>query len=210
MQLQSALLIADTIISRLAYTCTKIDIAGSIRRQQPEVKDIEILCQPKNQPTTDLFGSIFSTERSHHFIKVVNDLGHHIKGKAADGRHIQIALPVSPGSCPHELEQSTINLDLFIPNPPDYYRQLAIRTGSADYAHKVIAAAWLKKGWCGVPETGLRKIEDCVKRNDKWMVLNPNAEHPPIWQSEAEFFQWLGIPHLPPPHRQYVPHYLTQ
>jgi len=55
---------------------------------------------------------------------------------------------------------SGINLDLFVPQRHDYYRQYATRTGSGDYSYKVIASAWVSKGWVGTPD-GLHKREDC-------------------------------------------------
>ena len=58
--------------------------------------------------------------------------------------------------------RENIILDLFMPDDFDYYRQYAIRTGSADYAAKIIATGWKKKGWCG-SDKGLRKISDCVE-----------------------------------------------
>ena len=98
-----------------------------------------------------------------------------------------------------------INLDLFIPDDFDYYRQYAIRTGSDDYAAKVIATGWKKKGWCG-SDKGLRKISDCIETKtpdgkSKWKCVKANAELPPVWQSEEQFFEWLGIKYLPPNRR---------
>ncbi len=47
MELEKAKVIAEKLKSLLAPVCEKIEVAGSIRRQKPEVGDIELLCIPK-------------------------------------------------------------------------------------------------------------------------------------------------------------------
>lgn len=93
-----------------------------------------------------------------------------------------------------------------MPEENDYYRQYAIRTGSADYSFKVIASAWKKKGWCGSNE-GLRKMNECVETKgpdgkSKWKCVSKNPELPPAWNTEADFFKWLHIPLINPTERK--------
>lgn len=179
--------IAVKICYQLHPFCTKINIAGGVRRKKPEPHDIEIVCLPNKIEiaSTDLFGfDEKSFAINPKFIEVVNSLGNIIKGKPT-GKMMQIELPEG------------VMLDLFIPAEADYYRQFAIRTGSADYAHKVIATAWLKKGWCG-SDLGLRLKKDCIEMKgpdgkSKWKCVNKNGEIPPVWESEEHFFQWLRI-----------------
>lgn len=191
--LKKADALAHNVLERLQPFSDRIHIAGSIRREKSEVKDIEIVCQPHYVDGAQ--GSFFAdtvAEKviSQNYVQVVKTLGHVIKGKP-DGKYMQIELP------------QRINLDLFMPEPVDYFRQLAIRTGSAEYAHKIIAAGWLKKGWCG-SDVGLRRISDCQEVIDKlnnkrsWRCLNPNGERPPVWNSEPEFFDWIGVPCIMP------------
>ncbi|MBD2753816.1 nucleotidyltransferase family protein [Spirosoma validum] len=192
MDLKTAKEIAITIGNQLKPYCEKINIAGSVRRYKPEVKDIELVCQPLTflAPPAELFGN---PERKPilAFCNVVASLGRVIKGKP-DGKYMQIELPTLP---------HTINLDLFIPEPHDYYRQYAIRTGSADYSARVIAGGWVAKGWCG-SDQGLRRIEDCQERitggKKKWICINPKGEKPPVWESEQEFFDWIGVKWVEP------------
>jgi len=192
MLLKQATKIAIAVGESLQPFTDRLNIAGSIRRQKPEVKDIEIVCLPKyeSHDQGDLFGGV-KTEKeiSAQFTQLVVGLGTIIKGKP-DGRYMQILL----------LQE--INLDLFMPAPWDYYRQYAIRTGSADYAARTIAAAWKRKGWCG-SDKGLRLITDCLEilgtdGKSTWRCINAEAERPPVWQSEGEFFEWLGIPLIHP------------
>lgn len=184
--------IAVDICYILQPFCEKINIAGSVRRKKKEPKDIEIICIPKKEILKDMFGWDEGVIVDLQFQKEVEQLGEIIKGKT-DGKYMQIKLPQG------------INLDLFMPDDFDYYRQYAIRTGSADYAFKIIANGWKKKGWCG-SNKGLRKISDCIeiKGSDgksKWNCVKANAELPPVWKSEEEFFNWINVKMLPPHER---------
>lgn len=186
--------IANSVIVKLAPHCQVLNIAGSIRREKPEVKDIEIVCVAKTVKigALDMFGNDDrKTVISPDFVKTVNELGKIIKGKP-EGRMMQIMLT------------EKIVLDLFMPMPYDYWRQYAIRTGSADYSHKVIATAWLKNGWCGT-SNGLRLQDECngVKNTEGKTVWSIKASVktptlPPVWASEQEFFDWLNVPYISP------------
>lgn len=172
--------------------CEVVNIAGSVRRKKSECKDIELLCVPWStlSSTKDLFGNqISKVIISDNFIKAINTLGSIVKGKP-DGRYMQIRL------------KRGIILDLFMPERLDYYRQYAIRTGSADYVRCSIATRWKKLGWCGT-EYGLRRIEDCfMKSNHEWEVVIHDGEKPPVWESEQHFFDWLQLPWIMPPQRK--------
>jgi DNA polymerase/3'-5' exonuclease PolX len=49
MELERAQIIANQVKEKLAPYCERIEIAGSIRRRRPWVKDIDLVCIPKNQ-----------------------------------------------------------------------------------------------------------------------------------------------------------------
>ena len=175
--------LAIAIGHQLMPGCDRLNIAGSIRRRKAVVHDIELVALPKRQVVPQ---SLFEVqiEISPQFIRQVQGLGEIIKGSPT-GRQMQIRLPEG------------ILLDLFLPQPDDYFRMLAIRTGSADFSARVLASGWKRAGWCGTPD-GLRKISDCQERISggkiKWICVNPSPERPPVWDSEEAFFQWLGIP----------------
>jgi DNA polymerase/3'-5' exonuclease PolX len=193
MILKQAHTLAEAIVGKLLPFSDRVHIAGSIRREKPEVKDIEVICQPHyvdGAQASFFTDTVAEKVISQNYVQVVKSLGKVIKGKP-DGRYMQIELP------------QRINLDLFMPDPDDYFRQYAIRTGSSDYAYETIAKGWLRKGWCG-SDVGLRRISDCVEVHGAvinkriWRCVKPKAEKPPVWKSEKEFFDWLGVPYIMP------------
>lgn len=196
MQLKDAQAIAVSVGNTLLPYCDRLNIAGSIRRRKPEVKDIEIVCLPKQieQGQASMFDTgPLPTIVNPEFSQLVMSLGEVVKGKP-DGKYMQIKLSAG------------IVLDLFMPDTFDYYRQYAIRTGSADYSAKIIAGGWKKLGWCG-SDQGLRRTRDCIEIKDgnsgksKWKCVTVNAEKPPVWDSEEAFFAWLQVPYLKPEQR---------
>lgn len=197
MILEAALKIAFAAQASLVEHCEITHIAGSCRRLKSDVKDIEIVCLPKlnvsfSMMMNDLFPTGPTYEVSKGFINAVSNLGAPLKGNPT-GRYMQIHLPEG------------INLDLFIPQDHDYYRQLAIRTGPAEYSYAVLAVGWRKQGWCGTKE-GLRKMDECHETRNcqgksTWQCISPNPTLPPHWQSEREFYDWLKVPWLEPTER---------
>ena len=204
MEFKYALNIAHSLLGKLTPDITKMHIAGSVRREKPEVKDIEIVCLPKmdinfSSNSGGLFGPevpgykvIEKKVVTKSFMNTVLALGIPLKGNPG-GRYMQILLP------------DGINLDLFMPEAHDYYRQLAIRTGPAEYSYAVLAVGWRKLGWCGTSE-GLRLMSQCQERKQCsgksiWNCIVPEPELPPHWQSEQEFYNWLKVPYLEPTQR---------
>lgn len=198
MDLKSAQTIAVSICTQLQPLTTKIHIAGSVRRKKSEVKDIEIVCLPIFDITTktDLFMQVTEIENvSFGFVKAVEAIGTVEKGTPY-GKYCKIVL--SQG----------INLDLFIPEKDDFYRQYAIRTGSADYAHKILANGWRKIGWVG-SDLGLRLEKDCVETKlpdgkSKWTCIRNKTNKPPVWDSEISFFNWINVNYVEPQFRNMI------
>lgn len=148
-------------------------IAGSIRRQVKMVGDIEIVC------VENPFNAIDNLIHSEY------------PGLGVNGPRLK------------RIIKDKIQIDLFIAQPLDYGRILAIRTGSATFSHKRLATRWRDLGWCGT-EHGLRKIEDCFKRGNKWFVKKERRGQetfPPMFDTEYDFFNFLQIPWIPPEER---------
>ncbi len=121
MILEEAQKIAEKYLNLLKPFCSRIEIAGSIRRGKPEVKDIEIVCIP-----SDL----------NKFSEIVNKW-EKVKGEPT-GKYTQRILPEG------------IKLDLFMANEKNWGLIFAIRTGSADFSHKTLALGWVKQGFKSV------------------------------------------------------------
>ncbi|WP_286755479.1 hypothetical protein [Roseivirga sp. UBA838] len=104
--------LAEKIKQELASHCERIEIAGSIRRQKPMVKDIEIVAIPKPFDT-----GIFSTG-----IATVVNQWRCIKGELTpNSKYTQRMLP------------EAVRLDLFLCTPQNWGWIFALRTGSDDF-----------------------------------------------------------------------------
>ena len=93
--------------------CERIEIAGSIRREKPKVRDIEIVCIAKSGPGWDsqLEGYIKLMKRNGDWKILKNGL-----------KYKQIILPEG------------IKLDLFIANRENFGNIYLIRTGSMEFS----------------------------------------------------------------------------
>jgi DNA polymerase/3'-5' exonuclease PolX len=112
--------IAEKTRDLLEPYCLRIEIAGSIRRKKPEVKDVEIVLIPMVQDLPQLKKQIDQWEKKKGTFPCL---------------YTQRRLPES------------IDLDLFVATPDNWGLQLAIRTGPANYSHHVLAMGWSKKGY---------------------------------------------------------------
>ena len=121
---------ANTIIEMIGPYCDRIAIAGSIRREKDEVGDIEIVCIP-----AEIMGGLFADEpmRDPRYCAAVDSMAA-IKGKAT-GKYAQ---RVSPNG---------ITVDIFMAEAKNWGNIMAIRTGSADFSAKRLAARWVQLGY---------------------------------------------------------------
>jgi len=172
--------------------CEKIEVAGSVRRalitpsmQEKDVKDVEIVALPFTE-NSGLFDD--APVRSKGFCDVLSSRFVIARGDVKTGRYIRIAYSFG------------INIDLFLPVKEDFYRIYAIRTGSADFAKNVLASGWRKLGWVGTKD-GLRRESECKPEEKVWTCTAKKPTLPPVWNSEKEFFSWLGIEYVEPHNR---------
>lgn len=163
MELNHAIQIASKYVQLLEPHCERILVAGSVRRRKEVVKDIEIVAIPKPYDI-GLFESGIAT--------VVNKL-EKVKGDLPC-RYTQRILPEG------------IKLDLFFANPENWGLILAIRTGSADYSHHVLAKNWVKNGY--VSQQGMLYKQGI----------------PVTVQEEKQLFNLLHLPYVEPHLRNYT------
>lgn len=126
MKHKEALEAANKIVEQLAPYCDRIEIAGSIRREHPEPRDIEIVCIPK----TNTFGA-----RELGFTTLVESW-QKVKGDPRNGKYTQRVV-------------DGITLDLFMCGLQNWGYILAIRTGSGEYSHKTLGYRWRQMGYVG-------------------------------------------------------------
>ena len=163
MEYAKALEIAERAHAALAPYCHRLSIAGSIRRQRPQVKDLELVAMPLQEPS-DLFGETLVAH--HDFCAVVNQW-RAIKGQPT-GKYTQRRLPQG------------INLDLFIADADNWGWQLALRTGSTDYSHHVLAT--------GLKKAGYAMLDGYIYRGGTRVPV----------REEAEIFALAQVPYAEP------------
>lgn len=154
--------IALEVLEQLRPHCIRAEIAGSIRRRKPEVKDIEIVAIPKPYSTGLLEDGIAS---------VVNKWPK-IKGELPC-KYTQRVLP------------SGIKLDLFFAEENNWGYILAMRTGSANFSHHVLANGWVRQGF---------------KSSDGY-IYRDGEKHEV--KEEKDLFEMIGIRYVEPEKRNY-------
>ena len=162
MEYEKALIIAEQTRDILKPYCERIEIAGSIRRKKSEVKDIEIVAIPKPY-NTGLFENGIAT--------IVNRWPK-VKGELPC-KYTQRILPEG------------IKLDLFFAEFENWGLIFAIRTGSAEYSHKILATGWVKAGY--ISKKGY------LYTNNKKIIVS----------EERYLFQIIGVPYIEPQYRNY-------
>lgn len=159
---EQALEIAEKIKAELAPYCERIEIAGSIRRKKPEVKDIEIVAIPKPYDI-GLFESGI-TPFVNQWPKVRGEL---------PCKYTQRILP------------DGIALDLFFAEKENWGLIYAMRTGSADYSHRVSGNAWVRQGY--------RSVEGYLCSNGKRIAV----------PEEEDLFKLIGVNYVEPEKRNF-------
>lgn len=156
----------------------RLHIAGSLRRKRSNIGDIEIVCIPLKNDYKNIFGETIDRWSCKGFIDVVSQYKR-ITGQP-NGRQMKMQ---------HE---SGIVIDMYMPQPHDYFRMYAVRTGSKDYSMMRLAGQWSRMGWHGTSE-GLRRKSECHMTKSGYKCFVEKPQLPPAWQSEEEFFKWLEI-----------------
>lgn len=183
-----ARIVADRIVEALKPVCTRIEIAGSLRRGKAEVGDIEILYIPKTtlvKDPQDLFGdkqiSINAADIIIHALIERGSLAKrtNVNGSETWGQWNKLATAVKTG----------IPVDLFAATEITWWNNLVSRTGSAEHNIRVAAAAQ-KKGYTWHSTSyGFEGV-----RPDRF------GERIQV-TSEHHLFEFLGMPYLEPHER---------
>lgn len=127
--LDEAQALAEKYKNLLAPHCDRIEVAGSIRRRRPQVKDIELCLVPKPYENEGLFVSGIAT--------VINQWAK-VKGEL-------------PCKYTKRLSPEGIVLDIFICHPLNWGLIFMIRTGSWEFSKRMVGT-WL-------PREGYKSID---------------------------------------------------
>ncbi len=183
--LAQARTLALDLVEMLRSACVRIEIAGSIRRQRSDVKDIEILCIPKMVPVGGrLFDDVGETtaQRSAIDARVM-----HLTTDLGGADHLLEFNRKKPanGSRYKRLFYGGVPVDLFCCLPPaDWGIQFALRTGPAEWSKRLVT----RRGQGGL-------CPDNCQIQDGRLLWDGNPQPCP---EESHFFAKLGVPYVSP------------
>lgn len=154
--LASVLPIAEPLLALLRPACSRVEIAGSIRRRCAEVGDVELVAVPRETEAISaagqagLFGP--TMEKQSAVWSVLDGLRRESRVEpfvVADGARVPLddrrwrekRLPGAARMLRLWLPKPELCVDLFLTTPESWGPVLAIRTGSAEYSAAVVARA---------------------------------------------------------------------
>lgn len=166
-----AFAMAEKLRAALMPACARIEIAGSLRRQQPQVKDIEIVAIPKVR--RDLFGDPMEGEQTELDLRIAELIAKGAlearldrNGRQRMGQRYKALRAVRSG----------LPLDLFAVLPPAQWGAIyAIRTGPADFSKRLVSEC---------QRHGLRCEGGRLLTTDSKTIPTP---------TEADFFRECGV-----------------
>ena len=177
---------AEELCGLLMPSCGRIEIAGSIRREQPLCGDIELVAIPRWSTDGGLFGDM---PRNNLTEQVANDPDLVVvQGDMQPGGQITSMKLLWTS---HESTQ----VDLFLCRAENWGWIFTIRTGSAEFSHGLLAR--YKARWKIPPER---------PGSASGFLVTPEG-HQNITLDEARVFELCGIPSVEPRDRQ--PDYWT-
>ena len=179
-----ALAVAEKIAAALAPACSRIEIAGSIRRRKEEVGDIEIVYVPINvlvPDPGDLFGKEISVNAADLKINYLVERGCLAKRRNVNdaetwGQWNKLARAVTTG----------IPVDLFATTEDAWWNYLVCRTGSSENNVRIAQAA--QKRRCQWHPTRCGFSQSFASTEVRIFPMH----------SEADVFEFAGLPYLEP------------
>jgi len=188
MKHEAALKVAESLVGHLRPACVRIEIAGSIRREKFEVKDIEILAIPDLSPLPKPkaeFGKPIP-------MKYKTALDQLIAKMAADG-------DIRFGKNGDRLKSfylgcAGIQVDLFLVLPPATWGVLkVIRTGPADFSHWCVTR---KRNGGALPNNF--RVQDGAVWEGPLKTKSLIGERLIGFEDETDFLRFLGLDWIEP------------
>ena len=174
MTLNDAEDLGEVLKDTLGKHCEAFHIAGSVRRLEHEVNDLEVVCIPRTAVVGyDLFDYPIKA-RDPEFVRIINTMPK-IKGDPESGRYTRRKYVV------HGLGE--IEVDIFICKKVNIGLILAIRTGPAPFSHFMVKRAKM---------VGLTVENGLVRRGASIRDM----------PTEERLFKSLEMPYLQPEQRR--------
>lgn len=168
--------IANAIVDDLAPYCTRLCVAGSVRRRKELVGDIELVAIPRHEPA-GLFGDCTANALWEHLH--ADGLYRFSKGDNPAGRYYQLTLPA----------HLDLQVDLFLARPDNWGLTLLVRTGSAAFSAAVLAR-WKRLQGIGRDQQG--SVDGRLVTRGGRVIPTPEEE---------TVFTLLGLPPIAPEQR---------
>lgn len=184
MPLKDAQVLADEVVRMLKRACVQITIAGSIRRQKPTVGDIEVVCVPR---LVTVMGGLFGDQP-----ETVDALEARVADLMDDLLEYRLDrnLRKAAGSRYRRLFYQGFPLDLFSPAADSYGAILTIRTGPAEYSHRLVT-----------PRSQGGLMPDHLQMKEGSLRYRVSGEAIPT-PTEESFFAAISLPWIAPEDRQ--------
>lgn len=187
MELSDALDYAVNVKSFLAPYCERMEVAGSVRREKPMVKDLEMVVIPRIIPSKNLF------DESDGY-SALEDVNMQRLGKV-----------IKNGSRYKQIDLGGIMLDLFIIfSPAEFGVQFLIRTGDKFFSHWMVT----KKDRTAYSEDSGRFFYGALPeyaKVDKGAVWEGKDEvfdgKKMAMPEEIDFFKYCGMEYVEPKNR---------
>jgi DNA polymerase/3'-5' exonuclease PolX len=180
MPLVEAEQVASEILHQLLPTVIRAEVAGSIRRRKADIGDIEIVCVPRMETVqTGLFGD-------PEEVNLLEGLISEMCSSSRMGYRLDAGGRMCNGPRHKSLDYHGYALDLFSVLPPAQWGViLAIRTGSADFSHRLVT----HRHQGGMLPEWARVKDGAIYHRDGTLIPTPE---------ETDVFRVLGIDYLAP------------
>lgn len=191
--------LADDVMALLEPSCERIKVAGSIRRERPDIGDIDLVCVPRLHMQTapspedgvvrDLFGDVVGKPSAAPAVVTVSELDT-CCAALLDSGMFQYRLNVKgQKSWGHDLKKGTyrgLNIDICSATDDTWAYWMAIRTGPAEFSKRMVTDR-RHGGFCPhylhFKGARLRRVDN---------------EEPIDTPDEETLFRELGLAWLPP------------
>ena len=186
-----ALTIAQGLVECLRPACTRIEIAGSIRRGKAEVKDIEIVAIPDLTPVPRPRAEFGKPIPKVHKTKLDAILDEMVSERL-------ICFEKNGDKHKKFDFQNHIYCDLFLVTPPaEWGVQMVIRTGPADFSHWIVT-----RQRSGGAMLNTHRVQDGAVWLGATEEKNPDPSTKLSMPEEMDFFRFLGLGWIEPGARE--------